>query len=84
MDEMVDALNMQDSDLSCVLVPFNERVRMMVGYVWEEKRVASVKRLIGHAQTTPTYHLRTIFEREPNRQDRCQANRVRCSDQPHP
>lgn len=50
MSEMVDALDMQDSDLSCVSVPFNERVKMMVDYVWEEKRAASVKRLLARAR----------------------------------
>ena len=50
MGEMVDALDMQDSDLSCVSMPFGERVRMMVDYVWEEKRAASVKRLLARAR----------------------------------
>ena len=50
MGEMVDALDMQDADLSCMSVPFDERVRMMVDYAWEEKRAASVKRLIGRAR----------------------------------
>lgn len=50
MGETVDALDMQDADLSCMSVPFDERVRMMAGYAWEEKRAASVKRLIGRAR----------------------------------
>lgn len=50
MGEMVDALDMQDADLSCMSAPFDERVRMMVDYAWEEKRAASVKRLMGRAR----------------------------------
>ena len=50
MGEMVDALDMQDSDPSCASVPFDERVRMAVDYVYEEKYAASVKRLMGRAR----------------------------------
>ena len=50
MGEMVDALDMQDADLSCMAVPFDERIKMAVDYTYEEKYAASVKRLIGRAR----------------------------------
>ena len=50
MGEMVDALDMQDSDLSCMAVPFDERMKMAVDYVYEEKYAASVKRLLQRAK----------------------------------
>ena len=50
MGEMVEALDMQDSDLSCMAVPFDDRMKMAVDYVYEEKYAASVKRLIGRAR----------------------------------
>ena len=49
MGEMVDALDLQDSDRTCMAMPFEERVRMMVDHAYEEKRASSVKRLVGRA-----------------------------------
>lgn len=49
MGEMVEALDLQDADRTCMAMPFDERVRMMVDYAWEEKRSASVKRLVTRA-----------------------------------
>jgi len=49
MGEMVEALDLQDSDRTCAAMPFDERVRMMVDHAYEEKRAASVKRLMGRA-----------------------------------
>lgn len=43
MGEMVDALDLQDSDRTCMAMPFEERVRMMVDHAYEEKRASSVK-----------------------------------------
>ena len=50
MGEMVEALDMQDSALSCMGMPFDDRMRMAVDYVYEEKHAASVKRLLGRAR----------------------------------
>jgi len=50
MGEMVDALDMQDSDLACMGVAFDERIKMAVDYVYEEKHAAGVKRLLGRAR----------------------------------
>lgn len=49
MGEMADALDLQDSDRTCMAMPFEERVRMMVDHAYEEKRASSVKRLVGRA-----------------------------------
>lgn len=50
MGEMADGLDMQDADRTCMAMPFDERIRMMVDYAWEEKRAASVKRLTQRAR----------------------------------
>lgn len=49
MGEMVDALDLQDSDRTCMAMPFEERIRMMVDHAYEEKRASSVRRLVGRA-----------------------------------
>lgn len=49
MGEMVDALDLQDADRTCMAMPFDERIKMMVDHAYEEKRAASVKRLVGRA-----------------------------------
>lgn len=43
MGEIADALDLQDSDRTCMAMPFEERVRMMVDHAYEEKRASSVK-----------------------------------------
>ena len=48
--EMVEALDLQEADRTCMSVPFDERVRMMVDHAYEEKRAASVKRLTQRAR----------------------------------
>ena len=50
MGEMVEALDLQEADRTVMAVPFDERVRMMVDYVYEEKHSASVKRLVSRAK----------------------------------
>ncbi|MDI9590205.1 MAG: ATP-binding protein [Acidobacteriota bacterium] len=50
MGEMVEALDFQEGDRTIMSVPFDERVKMMVGHAYEEKRVASVKRLTQRAR----------------------------------
>jgi len=50
LGEMIDALDIQDADRTCIEVPFDERIRMMVDYVYEEKRASSVKRLLQRAR----------------------------------
>ena len=43
MGEMVEALDLQERDGASMAVPFDDRVRMMVDYAYEEKYAASVK-----------------------------------------
>lgn len=50
MSEMLGALDMQETDRTCMALAFDERVRMAVDYVYEEKHAASVKRLPGRAR----------------------------------
>lgn len=50
MGEMVEAIDLQDADRTTDAMPFGERVRMMVDYAYEEKHVASVKRLLQRAK----------------------------------
>ena len=50
MGEMVDALDLQESDRTSMAVPFDERVRMMVDYAYEAKYASSVKRLVQRAK----------------------------------
>ena len=50
MGEMVEALDLQDSDRTTMAVPFDERVRMMVDYAYEAKYASSVKRLVQRAK----------------------------------
>ena len=50
MGEMVEALDLQEAGRTCMGMPFDERIRMMVDHVHEEKRVSSVKRLIQRAR----------------------------------
>lgn len=50
LGEMVEALDAQAADATCMAVPFDERVRMVVDYVYEAKYASSVKRLISRAR----------------------------------
>lgn len=50
MGEMVDALDLQESDRTCMTMAFDDRVRMMVDHAYEEKHSASVKRLTARAK----------------------------------
>lgn len=50
MSEMVEALDLQEADRTCMSMPFDERVRMMVDHACEAKRSSSVKRLTQRAR----------------------------------
>ena len=50
MGEMVEALDLQEADRTCMSMPFDERVRMMVDHACEAKRSSSVKRLTQRAR----------------------------------
>ena len=50
MGEMVEALDLQDADRTCMTVPFDDRIRMAVDYAYEAKYASSVKRLISRAK----------------------------------
>ena len=50
MGEMVEALDLQEADRTCMGMPFDERVRMMVDHAHEAKRASSVRRLTQRAR----------------------------------
>lgn len=50
MGEMVEALDLQEADRTCMSMPFDERVRMMVDHACKAKHSSSVKRLTQRAQ----------------------------------
>lgn len=50
LPEMVDVLDMQARDVTCMQMAFEERMRMAVDYVYEEKRADSVKRMTARAR----------------------------------
>ena len=50
MGEIVDALDLQESDKTTMAVPFDDRVKMAVDYAYEEKYASSVKRLVQRAK----------------------------------
>ena len=50
MGEMVEALDLQEADRTCMGMPFDERVRMMVDHAHEVKRASSVSRLTQRAR----------------------------------
>lgn len=50
MDEMVEALDLQETDRTCTSMSFDERVRMMADHAREARRLFSVKRLAQRAR----------------------------------
>ena len=50
MGEMLEALDMQDADATCMAVPFADRIKMAVDYTYEAKYASSVKRLLARAR----------------------------------
>ena len=50
MGEMVDALDLQESDRTTMAVPFDDRMRIAVDYAYEEKYASSVRRLVQRAK----------------------------------
>lgn len=50
MTEMAYVLDLQESDNTYAAVSFDERMRMAIDYLYEEKRASSVKRLLGRAR----------------------------------
>ena len=50
MGEMVEALDLQESDRTVMAVPFDDRFKMAVDYAYEEKYALSVKRLVQRAR----------------------------------
>lgn len=45
--EMADVLDLQDANRTCMAMPFEERVRMMVDHTNEENRASSLRWLVG-------------------------------------
>ncbi len=45
LEEMIAALDIQSSDTRYSTLPFDERIKMMVDYVYQEKYTSKVKRL---------------------------------------
>lgn len=48
--EIVDVCDIHDKEETYAVLPFDERMRHVVDYVYEEKKVATVKRLISRAR----------------------------------
>lgn len=50
LEEMVTALDLQERTPSCIHLPFDERMKLLVDYVYQEKYTNKVKRLIKGAR----------------------------------
>jgi len=50
MEEMITALDLQNNDCIYSNLPFDERIKMLVDYVYQEKYNGKVKRLLKQAQ----------------------------------
>ena len=50
LEEMITALDMQAKDIRYASLPFEERIKMMVDYVYQEKYTSKVKRLMKGAR----------------------------------
>lgn len=50
VSEIVDVCDIHDREESYTVLPFDERMRLIVDYAYEEKKVATVKRLISRAR----------------------------------
>ena len=50
MEEMITALDLQNNDCLYVSLPFDERIKMLVDYVYQEKYNGKVKRLLKQAR----------------------------------
>ena len=46
LEEMITALDLQAKDIRYASLPFEERIKMMVDYVYQEKYTSKVKRLM--------------------------------------
>ena len=49
LSALVDAIDLQDKDSSYVQLPFDERMKLAVDYLYEDKYVSTVKRLTSRA-----------------------------------
>ena len=50
MEEMICALDLQSSDNSYAVMPFDDRIKRLVDYVYQEKYNGKVKRLLKQAR----------------------------------
>ena len=50
LEEMITALDLQAKDIRYASLPFEERIKMMVDYVYQEKYTSKVKRLMKGAR----------------------------------
>ena len=50
MEEMITALDLQNNDCVYANLPFDERIKMLVDYVYQEKYNGKVKRLLKQAR----------------------------------
>ena len=49
LEEMINALDLQDKDPNYLHLPFEDRMKMLVDYVYQEKYTGKVKRLLKSA-----------------------------------
>lgn len=67
MEEMVTALDLQDHDPGYLHMPFEDRMKMLVDYVYQEKYTGKVKRLLKSARfRIPNADIHDVYYTERN------------------
>ena len=62
LEEMITILDMQNDDNTYAGLPFDDRIKMMVDYIYQEKYNAKVKRLLKQAHfRIPNAETRDIY-----------------------
>ena len=62
MEEMITALDLQNVDNTYTALPFDDRIKMLVDYVYQEKYNGKVKRLLKQARfRIPNAEIRDIY-----------------------
>lgn len=50
LEEMITALDIQSNDTRYAVLPFDDRIKMLVDYIYQEKYTGKVKRLMKAAR----------------------------------
>lgn len=64
MQEILDAIDMQNKDIDCTVLGFDERMQMIVDYAYQEKFNQRVKRLIKQAKFRLDGDINSIYYSE--------------------